>query len=862
MSCFSVLRQNGGRITDIVAHSYQRFKDGITSELNGSDYFLTRGLMIFLIKNIVRGGIGVLTLASCQASLRWMGVSCRNILSVINGLSVRSAFASTVAACFCLSVLQLGGAVIAVESSKHSAGSLAGLSHLFVSAAVAQETEDATVEKIIPGVDKNKPMLIQADDLIYDNKNNRVVAHGNVEIYYNNYTLLANDVIYDRGSSKLVADGNVRIKEPDGALVKAERIVLTDDFKEGFIRSLQVVTQDETRIGASEAIRREGNVTEFVNGVFTPCKTCKDNPEKAPLWRIKAKRVIHDKNAKTISYEDATFDVFGQSIAYMPYFSHPDPTVKRKSGFLIPRPSHSQDLGYGVETPYFFNLAPNYDFTFSPTFLTEKGVLLKGNWRHRLKNGSYSVNIAGIYESDKDPESPSDDRFRGSIVSEGKFAVGSDWDFGWDVTYESDDTFRRFYKLDNIKREDRVSNIYLVGQKDRNYFSANAYQFGGLLANDTADSESIVHPVIDYNYIYSDPVLGGELSFNTNILSLTRNDEGVDVNRLSTDVQWRRKFVDGIGQVITPFAKLRGDVYSTANYVNPITGLAEDDDVNTRGMATGGVEYRFPLVSHTENASHVIEPIAQFIARSDLSRGDQLEISNEDARSLVFDDTLLFDLDKFSGYDRLETGMRANVGLQYTLQHYSGGYMRAVFGQSYHIDGDNAYALDVNPEVNKSGLETDDSDFVAGLYLEPNSNLTFVSQSRFDEKTFEINRQDFSTRFKTGPLTTNLNYAYLAGGGENGLVNDEQEILASARLQVTQYWSLFGGIRYDLENDFRLSDYVGVQYSDECFSLSVAYNESFIDDRDVDPDKSVKVFFTLKHLGEFGTDTTGGGLSQ
>ncbi|GJM01301.1 MAG: LPS-assembly protein LptD [Methyloligella sp.] len=717
----------------------------------------------------------------------------------------------------------------------------------------AQESDDPTVEKLIPSVDKNKPMLIQADDLIYDNKNNRVIARGNVEIYYNNYTLLANDVIYDRGTSKLVADGNVRIKEPDGALVKAERIVLTDDFKEGFIRSLQVVTTDETRIGATQAIRRPGNVTEFKNGVFTPCKVCEDSPKKAPLWRIKAKRVIHNKEEKTISYEDATFDIFGTSIAYLPFFKHPDQTAKRQSGFLIPRPIYSKDLGGGIETPYFFNLAPNYDFTFSPSYLSKRGFLLKGEWRHRLKNGSYNIKVAGISETDRPDDSPSDDKFRGSIVSEGDFKIASDWDFGWDVTYESDDTFRRFYKLDNIKREDRVSKIYLVGQKDRNYFSANAYSFGGLLADDTTQSESIVHPVIDYNYIYSDPVLGGELSFNANALSLTRDDDGVDSSRLSADISWRRKFVDGLGQVITPFAKLRGDIYTGNNYRNPETGNFSDD-TETRGVASGGLEYRFPLVAHTQGASHVLEPIAQVVTRTDLSRKDQLDVSNEDAQSLVFDDTLLFDLDKFSGYDRIETGTRANIGIQYTLQNYTGGYMRAVFGQSYHLDGDNAYALDSNRQINRSGLQRDESDFVGGLYLKPNDNLTLVAQSRFDDKEFELQRQDVYASFRAGPLSGGLNYAFVKGDTTStSVISDEQEILANARLKLTQYWSLIGGIRYDIEDDFRVSDYVGLEYSDECFSLSVSYNESFIDDRDVDPDQSVKVFFTLKHLGSFGT---------
>lgn len=723
----------------------------------------------------------------------------------------------------------------------------------------AQEAENKLVEKIIPESDKAAPMLIQADDLIYDNKNNRVIARGNVEIYYNDHTLLADNVIYDRGANKLLADGNVRIKQPDGSLVKAQRIVLTEDFKEGFIRSLQVVTADETRIGASQAIRREGNVTEFKNGVFTPCKVCEDNPEKAPLWRIKAKRVIHNKNEKTISYEDASFDLFGQSIAYVPYFKHPDPTVKRQSGFLTPKPSYSKELGAGIETPFFFNLAPNYDFTFSPTFLTEKGALLKGTWRHRLKNGKYRIKMAGIYESEREVDSTSDDRFRGSIESDGEFQLGTHWDFGWDVTFETDDTFRRYYKLDNIKREDRVSQVYLVGQKGRNYYSARAYKFGGLLSDETNAADSTVHPVTDYNYIYADPILGGELSLNTNSLSLTRDDGGVDASRFSANIGWRRKFVDGIGQVITPFGQLRGDVYDSNDYVNPFSGDTPDD-FQTRGVAIGGLEYRFPFVAHTRGASHVIEPIAQIITRTDLDQTDQEDVSNEDSRSLVFDDTLLFDIDKFSGYDRIETGTRANVGLQYTIQAYSGGYMRAIVGQSYHLDGDNAYELDSNSQINQSGLGKDQSDFVAGLYLEPNSNLTFVAQSRFNDDDLELNRQDIYSRFVFGPLTGRLNYAYLRGEA-NGLMNDEQEILAAANLKLTKYWSLFGGMRYDLEQDQAISDFVGLAYSDECFSLSVSYNESFIDDRDVDPDQSVRVYFTLKHLGGLGPESGIGNLN-
>ena len=186
-------------------------------------------------------------------------------------------------------------------------------------------------------------MLLQADELIYDNKNNKVRAKGNVEVFYNKYTLLADQIVYDRNLNILLAEGNVRIKEPDGAIVKADRIRLTDDFREGFIKSLKIQTSDDASITADRATRVAGNTTRSLKMVaFTPCKTCRKHPEKAPLWQIKATKVIHDKDAQVISYEDAKFEFMGVPIVYIPYFQHPDPSKKRQSGFLTPSAYYSQ----------------------------------------------------------------------------------------------------------------------------------------------------------------------------------------------------------------------------------------------------------------------------------------------------------------------------------------------------------------------------------------------------------------------------------------------------------------------------------------------------------------------------------------
>ncbi len=735
-------------------------------------------------------------------------------------------------------------------------------------AAIAEDNLLAISPTSAAQSDQSKPMLLQADELVYDNEGNRVTAVGNVEIYYNNYTLLADRVVYDQGANTLTAEGNVRIKEPDGAIISADHITLTDDFRDGFISSLKVVTAGDARIAAGQATRQDAETTIFDKAVFTPCKPCAEDPEAAPVWRIRADRIIHKRSEANLYFENAYLDILGTPVLYVPYFYSPDPSVKRRSGFLAPIFGHSNDLGYSTEIPYFWAIAPNMDVTFNPKIMSKEGVLVQGTFRHRIENGTYSIEFAGIHQNDTDEAflgssgaslagvatGPLEHDFRGSIVTKGNFELGSWWRAGWDATIESDDTFRRFYKLDSRVSTDRVSEAHLVGMSERNYFGTYLYHFGGLLTDDTSNAESRAHPSLDYSYIFDTPVLGGELSIDVNALSLSR-DEGADSSRVIGEVSWRRQLTDWIGQVYTPFLQARGDAYKVSNVVDPLTGIASTEDVVTRGTATAGLQYQYPFVAHTEDAAHVIEPVVQVLARPDSV--DQIEVPNEDAQSLVFDDTLLFDIDKFSGYDRIETGVRLNYGLQYTMQRYDGGSFSAVIGRSEHLSGENPFAPG-------TGLETDSSDYVAGLYYSPNSNSRFVAQSRFDSETFDLVRQDLSASASYGPFAGTLIYAFDRSTDQVGDVRQDQEIQAGLSLRLAENWTAFGTTRYDIDGSQFISDSLGLKYADECYALSVTYAESYIRDRDVDPDQSVMVRFELKTLGgtSFKTDNLGSSSAE
>lgn len=709
-------------------------------------------------------------------------------------------------------------------------------------------------------LDKTLPLYLQGDELIYDTKGNRVIARGNVEIYYNKNVLTADRVIYDQSANTLTASGNVELKEANGNVIRADNYTLTDDFRDGFVQSLSVVTRDDSRITAERGERREGNVTEFSEATFTACKSEGNVP---PLWCIGAKRIIHDQSAATISYQDAELKIYGVTIAYLPYFEHPDPSVKRKSGLLAPTFGNSNDLGVFVELPYHFALSPHYDFTFRPRYMSEQGVLWQGDWRHKLATGEYSVSFAAIDQDWRDlPSSANEslDGWRGSLETRGRFSLSSWWSYGWDAIIESDDSFRRFYKLDSVLLTDRVNDVWLVGQSDRSYFSAKMYHFGGLLVEDDDESESYVHPVIDHNYVFKDPVLGGELRWRTNALSFSRSDVSnissgfvsQDMNRIVTEVKWRRRFTDAVGITYTPFGELRGDIYQI-NYEDPFDPGADLDESFLRGLATGGATVSYPWVANVGAASHVIEPIGQIVAHNASVRQDGLPV--EDAKSLIFDDTNLFESSKFSGYDRLETGVRANVGVQYTFQGPV-GHARVLAGQSFHLSGDNAYAEpgnDFNPE---NGLERDDSDYVLGVYFAPTDVFRVIAQSRFDEDDLTLRREDLTAAFNYGPLMASATYTY-GQVFDGGAYDKQEDILAYAALRLTDRWTLAGSIRYDLDEDRVLTDSIQLAYLDECFMLSATYSETFITDadRDIEPDQVVMLRFEFKHLGGFNYQT-------
>lgn len=736
----------------------------------------------------------------------------------------------------------------------------------------------------VPGfVDPNPDaqMFLEADELVYDDAANTVTAVGRVTIFYDGYTVEADEVVYDRGESRVLARGNVILIEPGGSVLRGRTADLSDTLLDGFVDALSVETPDQTFFTARRATRRNGEVTEFEEGTYTACAACSEDPDKPRAWMFHADRITYDEAERMVYYDNVRLDFFGVPVIWLPFFAHPDPTVERQSGFLRPQPSFDDELGVGVSAPYYFALSPSYDVTVTPTVYSSQGLHLEGEWRQRLENGAYSIRASGIYQIDPDAfdRQPGDQRLRGGLASNGAFRLNSRWNAGWNLFLQSDRRYFRDYALeDAADRDEIVSDVFLTGLHDRSYLDARVQRIEvtTIDATDTLDSQDQAWslPVIDYDRRFSPGALGGELQIAGNFSTTVREDEYVDVlsinapndtnsyegfggqyTRATLEANWRRTFIGPLGQVFTPHLGVRADAIGyNLDGTATQAGFDNTDDTRLRAMPTASLEWRWPFLVTAPGSSHVLEPIAQVIVRPDASSVGQVPI--EDSQSLVFDASNLFDLDKFSGYDQIEGGTRANVGARYVGTFDSGLTLSAVVGQSFHIAGENPYATDDTLIYNErdSGLETDESDYVAMVSARLQNRLALSASGRFDEKDFTVERGEFIAAAAHGPLSVSATYAYLAERPDAGVQDDQHQISGTAAWQVSNGWRLAGSVQYDLEETQLLGVGAGISYVCDCLGIGLNYTYTAAEANDGISDNRVMLNISLRTIGGVETE--------
>ncbi|MDW5318092.1 LPS-assembly protein LptD [Rhizobium sp. PL01] len=738
--------------------------------------------------------------------------------------------------------------------------------------------QDTRIDSFNPKMPEDAKMLLSANELVYNKDAERVIVRGAVQINYGGYQMVAQQVEYSQKTGRIIATGEIELIEPGGNKVYADQMDVTDDFGNGFIERLRLETTDLTKLAAVSGERRNGEEMILNNAVYTACTPCATNPDYKSLWHVKAQRIVQNGKTHTIRMENAKFELFGKPILYLPVLEVPDQTVKRKSGFLVPKFGYTQKLGAGVSIPYYWAISPYMDATVTATGLSRQGFLLQGEFRQRFANGEHILSMAGISQLNRSSFTGNTvdalETNRGMIGSKAKFDINPRWTFGWDVLVQSDNNFAKTYELSTFDGTTFTNQVYLSGLGKRNSFDARAFYFDIQDADpdSIAENKQAVAQVLDYSYTHPEPVLGGELTADINLTNVNRNREdelqipgivdrfrGLEgtYHRLTADLEWKRNFIVPGGLSLTPIFAARGDVIGSS-MTNPgidYTGDFNSDDATTRRMLTAGIDARYPILLTTDYSSHIIEPIAQIFARPNEEYAGGLP--NEDAQSFVFDATSLFDRDKFSGFDRIEGGTRANLGVRYTGALGNGYALRAIAGQSFHLGGVNSFATDdlVKAGAN-SGLETDRSDYVTMIGIDAPSGITASFSSRFDERDLDLRRADASLGYQGILWQTAVTYTSIQAQPLYGSTKDQDEIQTAAAYKFADYWSVFGSVTYDLNSNVITRNGIGITYDDRDTIFSLVYKEERDSDQSIANDWSIGARISFRTLGDIDVGDT------
>lgn len=695
-----------------------------------------------------------------------------------------------------------------------------------------------------PQVPEDTKLLLAADELTYNQDLDVVIARGGVQIDYGPYQLVARQVEYNQVTGRVRAFGNVELVEPNGNRIFADELDITDNFSDGFVEALRIETPDRTRLAASSAQRSGDSITVLNNGVYTACPKCEKDPTKPPFWQIKAARVIQDDQERTIRFERPVFEIGGVPILRLPSFTIPNHENRRRSGFLNPTVAYSKKLGYSAKVPYYFALSPNMDATVTASGFSNAGFLSEVEFRQKFNKGSHTLLIAGAHQHDPinfdnfEGRATSDglETNRGFIASKADFQLDEKWKLGWNAMYQTDQNFAQTYSIEGYSASRQTSEAYLTGLGTTSYFDAHVFKFDvqdDTVGSTVEDQQAIVYPVIDYHRIFNEGATGGDVKFTFNSQHLSRDLQqvasgrttGVDGNngRVTAEVEWKKQFVTDFGLVLTPLLAARGD-YHHFDVDTATAGLTSGTSAS-RGTVTAGIEAKYPILMTAGSSTHVIEPIAQIFARNDekLSGG----LPNEDAQSFVFDTSNLFERDKFSGFDRIEGGTRANVGFRYTGSFSNGFTTQAVFGQSFHLGGQNSFAqTDLTGAGADSGLETDRSDFVGSFTVDSGQGISVTAGARFDKDSFDIERSTLSANYSDSTLSASLSHTRIAAQTGYGSTSDREEVTANANLKFADDWRVFGSTTYDIDQSNFTKSSAGLAYENECFIITGVYNHT------------------------------------
>jgi len=696
-----------------------------------------------------------------------------------------------------------------------------------------------------PRAAQNAPVIFTADEVQYDQNAALVVARGGVEAFQGGRMLRADELTYNRNTGVATARGNVQLIEADGQVFFAESAVLSNQMRDGVLEGLRAYLLQNGRIAASGARRTDGSIFDLSRVVYSVCDPCKEDPLATPLWQLRARTATLDRTEQQVRYRDATLDMAGVPVIWLPYLQHPDGSSPRQSGFLSPSFGITKYLGGFIETPYYWAIDDSQEMVLRPTISTRVAPNLGLDYRRRFNSGEVEV-LSSV--GHLDGRDGTEEGFAGHIFAKGRFSLDETWRTGFDLNRASSEQYLRIYRYG----AQRVLPTTLFtegfwGTEGFARFDGRAYQ--GLRRTDDISRIPLVLPNVYADWESPEDSLGGRFTVDTWNFAVFRGT-GTSTRRVSSRIGYALPRIDNLGGIWTLRAQSDLSAYDFED-INLAPNYAPGDANGQSAAANlrAALDWRMPFLRDGGDwGRQIVEPRIQLVTGP--MTGSQYRIPNEDSIVFDFTDANLFSLNRFTGRDRQEGGTRADMALRGAWFLPEDRQVEALVGRSFRVQEDGG------PFYPYSGLEKRASDYVGRLSLRPASWLDLTGRARRDGESFGARAYDVSATLRPSDVTS-FTVGYLQAPPMPYLnpVAQREEIALGAS-QRFGFWRFSAFGRQDMQLNRPVSIGASALYEDECFIFETRFVKRYAEDpatNDLYPASTMLLFrFGFKTIGDFG----------
>ena len=577
------------------------------------------------------------------------------------------------------------------------------------------------------------------------------------------------------------------------------------------------------------------NISNFNKGIFTTCKNRKNN--KCPPWVLQSKKIKHDLAKKTIYYDNVVLKIYDFPVFFAPKFSHPDPTVKRRSGLLVPSFRNSSTLGSGVSIPYFWNMSKDKDLTFKPNLYANENPHFLGVYRQDFKKSFLTID-AGYTEGYKQTSLTKTSGARAHFFSNFNMSLVNEEQKRSNVEINlqkvSNDTYLQVYDVDTTLVNKDLSvlenTIDLTYQDKDFYFGLTPSIFEDTKKKGNLRHEYLLPLILEKNVMTSKKYGYGDLKSELRIRNYETNKQ---TDFLVNNFNWKsNKWFNKLG--VESYFK---GIVKNVNYEAKNTDQYKNDKTNNELNSALGYFAKLGL-----SKKNISNKNFQTLSPKFLLRYAPGHMRKVDGGKFSYD--TLFNLNKTERFDVIEDGLSTSLGIEY--KKYSLNEENNIDKETFSLSGGQVISDKTNMNIPSStSLDQKLSDFVGKAKYSPNKKIELNYNFSVDHNYKDINYNDVQLNYNLEKVGFNLSYLQ-----EKKHIGGEEFVSSGIDYKINNSGALSFSTKRNLQTSSAEFYKLGYNYTNDCLKAGLAYRREFYTDRDIEPKNTLMFTISIMPFGE------------